>query len=70
MKGKKMKTFKWVVEFEVTETWVADGFNITNQKAMGMIENALPFASGAEFSAKVIKAPDAKLIRKIQGYSN
>jgi hypothetical protein len=65
-----MKTFKWVVEFEVTENWIADGFNITNQKATGMIEQALPFASGAEFSAKVIKAPDAKLIRKTQGYIN
>ena len=64
-----MKTFKWVVEFEVTETWVADGFNITNQKAMGMIEEALPFASGAEFKATVLKAPDPKLIRKTQGYT-
>jgi hypothetical protein len=65
-----MKTFKWVVEFEVTENWIADGFNITDQKVTGMIEQALPFASGAEFSAKVIKAPDAKLIRKTQGYTN
>lgn len=65
-----MKTFKWVVEFEVTENWVEDGFNITDQKAVAMIENVLPFASGAEFSAKVIKAPDAKIIRKVQGYSN
>jgi len=64
-----MKTFKWVVEFEVTETWVADGFNITNQKAIGMIEEALPFASGAEFKATVLKAPDPKLIRKTQGYT-
>ena len=63
-----MKTFKWVVEFEVTENWVADGFNITDQKAIGMIENVLPFASGAEFKAKVIKAPAAKLIRTTQGY--
>lgn len=64
-----MKTFKWVVEFEVTETWVADGFDITNQKAMGMMEDALPFASGAEFKATVLKAPDPKLIRKTQGYT-
>jgi hypothetical protein len=70
MKGKMMKTFKWVVEFEVTETWVADGFNITQGKAIDMMANALPYASGAEFKATVIKAPDAKLIRKTQGYSN
>ena len=65
-----MKTFKWVVEFEVTENWVEDGFNITDRKAMSMMEEALPFASGAEFSAKVIQAPDAKLIRKTQGYAS
>jgi len=65
-----MKTFKWVVEFEITENWVMDGFNITDNKATGMLENALPFASGAEFKAKVIKTPDAKLIRKMQGYTN
>jgi len=64
-----MKTFKWVVEFEVTENWVEDGFNITNKKAIGMIQNVLPFASGAEFKATVLKAPDAKLIRKTQGYT-
>ena len=64
-----MKTFKWTVEFEVTETWVADGFNITDNKAMSMMEEALPFASGAEFKAKVIKAPDSKLIRQTQGYA-
>jgi hypothetical protein len=63
-----MQKFKWVVEFEVTETWVADGFNITQGKAIDMIANVLPFASGAEFKAKVIEAPDSKLIRKTQGY--
>jgi len=65
-----MKTFKWVVEFEVTENWVMDGFNITDNKATGMLENALPFANGAEFKATIIKSPDAKLIRKTQGYTN
>jgi hypothetical protein len=65
-----MKRFKWVVEFEVTENWVADGFNIDQRRAFNMIESALPFASGAEFKATVIKAPDAKLIRTTQGYTN
>jgi hypothetical protein len=65
-----MKTFKWVVEFETTSTWVEDGFNIDQRRATDMIANALPYASGAEFKAKVIKAPDAKLIRKTQGYND
>jgi hypothetical protein len=65
-----MKKIKWVVEFEVTENWVANGFNIDQRRAFNMIESALPFASGAEFKATVIKAPDAKLIRKTQGYTS
>ncbi len=65
-----MKTFKWVVEFEVTSTWIEDGFNIDQGRATDMIANALPFASGAEFKATVKKAPDAKLIRRTQGYND
>ena len=66
----KMKTFKWVVEFEVTENWVEDGFNISETRALNMLANALPYAYGSELSAKVIKAPDPKLIRKTQGYTD
>lgn len=65
-----MKTFKWVVEFEVAESWVEDGFNIDQDRATDMIANALPYAYGSEFEAKVIQAPDAKLIRKVQGCLN
>jgi len=61
-----MKTFKWVVEFEVIETWVEDGFDIDEDRAQDMLANALPFAYGHELKAKVIKAPDPKLIEKAQ----
>ena len=65
-----MKTFKWVVEFEVTEDWVADGFDISQDRATDMMANALPYASGAEFKATVVKAPEPKLIRQTQGYTS
>jgi hypothetical protein len=64
-----MKTFKWVVEFEVAVTWVEDGFNLTQERAEDMMANALPFAYGSEFAAKIIKAPDEKSILKTQGYT-
>ena len=32
-----MRTFKWVVQFEVTESWVEDGFNLTEEEARNMI---------------------------------
>jgi hypothetical protein len=61
-----MTTFKWVVEFEVTENWVEDGFDIDEDRAQDMLANALPYAYGHELKAKVIKAPDPKLIKKAQ----
>ena len=64
-----MTKFKWVVEFEVTESWVEDGFEITADRALDMLANALPYAYGSELKAKVVKAPTKTLIRKTQGYT-
>lgn len=61
--------FKWTVEFEVDESWVADGFDLTDERALDMLSGDLTFAHiDSELGAKVIKAPDAKAIRQIQGY--
>jgi hypothetical protein len=65
-----MKTFKWIVEFEVAETWVEDGFDINQDRANEIIADALPFANDSEIKATVLQAPDAKLIRKTQGYTD
>jgi len=60
---------KWTVEFSIDKTWVEDGFDLTNDRALDMLANDLQYANiGTELGAKVIKAPDKKLIRKIQGY--
>lgn len=64
-----MKKFKWVVEFTVDETWVADGFDLTEERAHEMIQNDLRYSYSTETSAKVITAPDPKLIAKAQGYT-
>ena len=58
------KKFKWVVEFTVDETWVADGFEITKERAKGMIEYALPCAYGFETSVKIIEKPTRKELNK------
>jgi hypothetical protein len=65
-----MVGFKWVVEFEVSSVWVEDGFNIDQDRATDIIANALPYANGSEFKATVLRFPDAKLIRKTQGYND
>lgn len=64
----KQKTFKCTVEFEVDETWIADGFEITEERAQEMIMNDLSYATSSEVKAKILKAPSQVSIRKAQGY--
>lgn len=63
-----MKTYKWTVEFEVDATWVAGGFNLTDERAHSMLTNTLPYAYDTELKARVIKAPSNKSIASEQGY--
>ena len=63
------KRFKWTVEFEVDETWVADGFNLTTERAQRMIAKELGWARSSEIGARTVEAPDPKDIRKAQGYA-
>jgi hypothetical protein len=61
--------FKWTVEFEVDECWVADGFELTDERALAMLSQDLGFANiSTELGAKVIKSPDRNKIAKCQGY--
>lgn len=63
------KRFKWVVEFEVDASWVADGFEMTQERAKGMIEQELGYSSADETGARILKAPPPDAIRKVQGYA-
>lgn len=63
--------FKWTVEFTVDETWVADGFNLTDLRALDMLAGDLRYANvGTELAARVVKAPDPMKIAKAQGYKD
>lgn len=72
MKQKKAKKarewFKWTVEIEVHDTWVMDGFDLTDERAHDMLSRELGYAYGHELRARVIKAPPADDIRWAQGY--
>lgn len=58
---------KWIVKFEVDECWVADGFDLDNDRALDMLSCDLQYANiGTELRAKVIKAPSKKVILKLQ----
>lgn len=65
-----MKTYKWTVEFEVADCWVADGFDLNDDDAKEMLLSSLPFAYGEEVRAKVVQAPDPAEIRREQGYDD
>lgn len=62
--------FKWTIEIEVDETWVADGFDISDAEdfADRFAAKFLPQAYPEEVKAEIIKAPDQADIRKAQGY--
>ena len=64
----KPKFFKWVVEFEVSDNWVADGFEMTDEVAQEMLQSRLGYAYETELRAKVIRKPVASAIAKVQGY--
>jgi hypothetical protein len=62
------KKFRWTVEFTVDETWVADGFELTQERALEMLAKDLSYAYEHELGARIVSEPDQKAIRKAQGY--
>lgn len=63
----KPKWFRWTVEFQVTENWVADGFDLTDERAFGMLANDLQYAYGHELKARVVRKPSKAAIEKAEG---
>lgn len=64
-----IKPYSWIVRFDVAPVWVADGFNLTDERALEMLEQDLRYAtSGEELAARVIVAPPAAFILEEQGY--
>lgn len=63
------KTYKWTVEFEVEDTWIQDGYDLTDERAHAMIAKDLAWAYGHELKARVIKSPSKDELLKEQGYT-
>jgi hypothetical protein len=65
------KRFTWTVQFTVNPVWVADGFDLTDERALGMLAHDLSYANiGTELDAKVLTAPDPDEIAMEQGYKD
>lgn len=65
-----MARLKWTVEFSVDSSWVADGFDLTDERAKSMLANDLRYAYGYELGAKVVKYPPAIKVARLQGYKD
>lgn len=64
-------TYSWIVRFEVCGTWIADGFDLTHERALDMLATDLGMANiGEELNARVIAAPPADTIAQEQGYKD
>jgi hypothetical protein len=67
--NKKPKFFKWTVEIEISEVWVADGYEVEAERLKDTIlEHSLGYAFDTEVKVKVLSKPSIKAIRKVQGY--
>lgn len=64
------KKYSWTVRIDVDETWVEDGFDITDERLQDMLQKILPYANSLEVGGEVLKAPTRERIRKAQGYKD
>jgi hypothetical protein len=61
---------KWVVEIEVSDTWVEDGFDLTDERMHRIVAEHLSYAYGSEIRCKVLERPDDAVIAEVQGYKS
>lgn len=62
------KPFTYVVRFTIAPIWMQDGFTLSNDRALLMLAGAIGAGSADELQAKVLEAPSALEIARIQGY--
>lgn len=65
-----MAKLKFIVEFSVDSSWVADGFNPTDEDAQSMIAHRLPHAHGSEVKGRILQPIDQEKAAKLQGYES
>lgn len=65
----KKEWFTWTIEIQVDPIWVADGFELDDERATDMLNRELPYADGHEFKAKVLTSPRRRDILTAQGFT-
>lgn len=59
----------YTVQLEIDAVWVADGFELTNERALDMLYDTLRWVEAEEVSARILQAPEHEDVLREQGYS-
>jgi hypothetical protein len=63
--------YKFTVEFEIHKDWIADGFVMTDARALDMLASDLGYADvNTELRARVVAFPNLDHVAQEQGYRN
>jgi len=65
-----MQRFRWTIEIEMDESWVADGFDLGAWEPDVLAGRIMPYATEEEMTVRIVKAPSPASIRKAQGYTD
>lgn len=64
---------RWVIEVNVADEWVADGIDLAEDDGVQLdrlLAEAYPYLSSSEVKGKVLEAPPADDIARLQGYAD
>lgn len=59
---------KWTIEIEMEDTWVADGFDMTDERVSDMLQAYMPHVYGHEVKGRVLKRPPDEVVAKLMGF--
>lgn len=62
--------YEWTVKIRVNAVWVADGFDLTDERVHDMVSHDLQYAHSYEIETEVVKAPDADEVAREMGYKS
>lgn len=66
--SQKIAPFTWIVRLDVAPEWVADGFSLSDERALEMLSREVSGCMSTELAARVIAAPAPCRIVAEQGY--
>lgn len=62
--------YEWTIKIRVAPCWVADGFDLTADRAHTMVWRDLGYAHGSEIEAEIVAAPDPDRVAREMGYKS